>query len=162
MSVLWNSSHAGLVARMPQEFWTRHICSTVVSMWWIWNNKVNLHIAYLIHVFVIIHVVYYSLKRLFCYHANEKSLLALLSRTSEIAFMAFVVGYFDQTNAGSRILWKERNSVWSKTKIWVEHLLTIISLGTRKRQRRRGVFIVYKHWPDTREFITRSVELWNR
>jgi len=22
--------------------------------------------------------------------------------------------------------------------------------------------IVYKHWPDTRAFITRNVELWNR
>ena len=22
--------------------------------------------------------------------------------------------------------------------------------------------IIYKHWPDTREFITRTVELWNR
>jgi len=22
--------------------------------------------------------------------------------------------------------------------------------------------IVYKHWPDTREFVTRTVELWNR
>jgi len=22
-------------------------------------------------------------------------------------------------------------------------------------------FIVYKHWPDTQEFITRTVELWN-
>jgi len=23
-------------------------------------------------------------------------------------------------------------------------------------------FIVYKHWPETRVFITRTIELWNR
>jgi len=24
------------------------------------------------------------------------------------------------------------------------------------------MIIVYKHWPDTHEFITQTVELWNR
>ena len=45
---------------------------------------------------------------------------------------------------------------------WVRRTLFRPSKITRQIKFISGVSIVYEHWPETRECITRTIELWNR